>query len=186
MENITKQLEEIAKEHGVDYVLENMEELLEDIKDIIEEELMENYSNDYSTEIADIEAVISGSYWEMTSKEKADISINDEGVYVRWCDSYFSDWDNAVDILKEDDRAVNAAFGGYIEIEDSPHLENLYDNATTDISSDRERYVFLLEELDLEQEAKDFINENISYYRQYFLDKVLDIKETTTKTVNKI
>ncbi|HVI42786.1 MAG TPA: hypothetical protein VM577_19435 [Anaerovoracaceae bacterium] len=54
---------------------------------------------------------------------------NEDGVYCHWCDGYFADKDEAIEIMKEDERAVEAAFNGHIDFESRPFICNRYDDA---------------------------------------------------------
>lgn len=79
------------------------------------------------------------------------LGVFNEGVYCGWNDCLFSDIDFAVECMKEDDNAIDAAFRGCIEIENRPYIENMYNGCQKLIYSSRYSFdncLILLEELE--------------------------------------
>jgi len=87
--------------------------------------------------------------------------VADEGVYCPWCDSHFFDENDAIEVLKQDDNALYAAFHGHVTFEDRPYIENV------DTSS--------VEWVDRE------VCEKLSEMKNYFQDNADAFKEIVEK-----
>lgn len=115
-------------ENTVNTIVNDNDELTQEQ---LKEQVIELFSNNISVSIKDIKR-----YLEILIN--LDITIIDEvydnlgcyenGVYVRWCDAYFSSEEDAIDLLKEDEYAIEAAFNCRIKFEDRPYIENIYNN----------------------------------------------------------
>jgi hypothetical protein len=71
---------------------------------------------------------------EVHARIERDFQLNKDGVYCNWNNAYFRDYDEAVEIMKEDEAAVYAAFGGYVKFQDCPYCENLYNGYVKSLS----------------------------------------------------
>ncbi|MDQ1326685.1 MAG: hypothetical protein QG564_1813 [Campylobacterota bacterium] len=61
------------------------------------------------------------------------VGCNPEGVFVEWCDSYFPNHEDAIEVLRQDEAAVYAAFNGFIKVKDAAHIISYRNDCIYDI-----------------------------------------------------
>ncbi len=180
-------ISEIENNYMKDFNSDNMGFLNIIFKDI----LINHIENNYSKTIDIIKEVVNNY---KIGDDIADVYINDEGVYCRYIDNYFSDIDSAVECLRSDEDFIKASFLNYASFVNCPYIENHRNGETSDISSRLDVQLIddldYLKDLDLDNETSDFVNE---YYNVIIttilknkLDKDLKINNSKDKKISKI
>ncbi|HVI42787.1 MAG TPA: hypothetical protein VM577_19440 [Anaerovoracaceae bacterium] len=72
--------------------------------------------------------------------------ISPDGVYCDWCGDHFSSFSQAVDYLKTDRGALEAAFRKEIDIEPQAYIESMFNDYPEKLSKDECEKVVAMEE----------------------------------------
>lgn len=99
-----------------------------------------NLKNKYSAEIEllssiNFEFLEFDNLDEMVEHLENSLELAIDGVYVSWNDCYYRDRYDAIDVLKNDDYAVEQAFMGRIEFESKSYIGNRENGAILELES---------------------------------------------------